>query len=794
MDDGQWLDRATVDWLRRTRPRLADRPLLVVIAQRAGEGDHSGHGDRRPGSARPRGGHRAGRPARAADLHARSGGHPLFLMELMDASGEELRPPSGMPSTPGARRPDRRQRRCGPPPYWVRRSISIYLSAVLAEQPGVLLDHLEEGVRRHLLVESGQGFRFRHQLVREALHGSLSPSRANSTAAPPRACRPGAGGRTVRDRPPRPARCGSVLAARALATAAELAAARFDHDEALRLFDEALEQDPSAAIRLRRARAALPAGRFAEAAADAGAALAGGAGAQAMEVAAIAAYLVRDFARCRRLVRTARGWPTSPGCGSASWRWVVGCAMWTVTSPRPSDCSTRRGPARTAQPGPIVERSPAVRPGRSRRCARSAGRAGLRRPPPVRGAPSPPGPGAGAGPAGPSRRGPGGTRPGGCGGHAAAHRAVRRAGGQLPGLGAAQPRAGRRGGRPQRGRLRALGRRRRDGRADRRRPPGSRRRPDTRRRCGRRRDLLRRVRTEVDAARPFRWRHDLRARLIAGRCDVAEGATGAALEAADEIVATATDLGVPRYVVLGECLAAAARKSPVDADRVGPTRRWRPPTWSSGRSVRVGRAGWAYQRGRRSRRRCAAEGPGCPERRPTPPPEPCRAARPRGHPRATRSGRRRTGPPAAGAVRPPPRARPGSRPCRPAARRSSSGSCTTRGPVARLGQHLVGDLLDPMPDAVRERGGTDGATGLGDAAQFAQGADRIIHMGQNERVATAASTVRSRGADRRPSRRAVRHPPAAPWRPTRRPRRRWHRARPGPAPAAPVPAPASSAT
>ena len=135
-----------------------------------------------------------------------------------------------------------------------------------------------------------------------------------------------------------------MLAARALATAAELAAARFDHDEALRLFDEALEQGPSAAIRLRRARAALPAGRFAEAAADAGAALAGGAGAQAMEVAAIAAYLVRDFARCRRLVRTARGWPTSPGCGSASWRWVVGCAMWTVTSPRPSDCSTRRGP------------------------------------------------------------------------------------------------------------------------------------------------------------------------------------------------------------------------------------------------------------------------------------------------------------------------------------------------------------------------------------------------------------------------------------------------------------------
>jgi DNA-binding SARP family transcriptional activator/tetratricopeptide (TPR) repeat protein len=574
VDDGHWLDRATLDWLRHTRTRLADRPLLLVIAQRAGEGTtipvtvtaDLGPLDLAAVT------ELAGRP-RAADLHARSGGHPLFLMELMDASGEDL--PASIRDAV-----DTRCAQTGPAATTLRTAAVLgseidldLLSAVLAEPPGVLLDHLEEGVRRHLLVESGQGFRFRHQLVREALHGSLSPSRATLLH------RGAAQSLHARGRRADPleiahhARLGGdpVLAARALATAAELAAARFDHDEALRLFDEALEQDASAAIRLSRARAALPAGRFAEAAADAGAALAGGAGAEAMEVAAIAAYLVRDFARCRRLSEDGARLADEPGLR------ISFLALGGRVCHVDGDLAAAERLLDAARAGAPPELRSLAQlwsaPLRSDR-GDPAGALGLLAEPAF------------------AARHPFGVP----------HRHLARA--QALGLlgradealaelaqvdaAAAQQRTERFAARADNCRawiLRNLGR---AAEADSRNEAAYERSvgaigmgepiadallglADGRMRAGDvagARDLLRRVRTEVDGARPFRWRHDLRARLISGRCDVAEGATGAALEAADEIVATATDLGVPRYVVLGECLVAAARRAPVDADRV----------------------------------------------------------------------------------------------------------------------------------------------------------------------------------------------------------------------------------
>ena len=304
IDDGHWLDRGTLGWLRHVQHRLDDLPLLVVVAHRPGEGstppatDVIELGPLDLAAVREVAG-----GERAADLYARSAGHPLFLVELMHAAGGNL---------PESIR-DAVVERCegaGAAAATLRAAAVLgpevdldLVAAVLTSPPAALLDHFEEGVRRRLLVEHGHGFRFRHQLIREALCAATGSGR---TALLHRQA-----ARSLRARGHRAdpwdvahhARLGGdlTLAAAALADAGELAAARFDHDEALRLFDEALSTQDTPELRLRRARVALPAGRFEEAATDAGAALGGGVGAEGMEVAAIAAYLLRDFRRCRRL-------------------------------------------------------------------------------------------------------------------------------------------------------------------------------------------------------------------------------------------------------------------------------------------------------------------------------------------------------------------------------------------------------------------------------------------------------------------------------------------------------------
>src|SRR5205814_913938 len=107
---------------------------------------------------------------RAADLHARSGGHPLFLVELAAAPpGEEL--PVSVRDAVAARLEQvgaagpalRTAAVIGP-------RVDLDLLAAVLRAPAVdLLDHLETGVRFRLLEEEGGGFAFRHELVREAL-------------------------------------------------------------------------------------------------------------------------------------------------------------------------------------------------------------------------------------------------------------------------------------------------------------------------------------------------------------------------------------------------------------------------------------------------------------------------------------------------------------------------------------------------------------------------------------------------------------------------------------------------
>ena len=320
LDDAQWADQPTIAWLHHIVRRV---PVLVVLARRPEEGApfrphetvHLGPLDRsavaevlgEPSSS-----------ARAGDLFQRSGGHPMFLLELARSTGEL--PESIRDAV--AERCDR----AGPSTAATLRAAAVLgqdvdldlLAAVLTARPADLLDHLEEGVRRHLLVETGTGFAFAHQLVRAALRASTSTGRAAllhreaaSWLAQRRSADPGdVAFHALRGGDRR-------LAAQALAAAAEIASSRFEHDEAGRLLDEALILVDEPAYRIARARVRVQAGRLADADADATEALAVAVEpidrAAALEAAALVAYHRRDIDRCRTLAEQGAAEATRAG-------------------------------------------------------------------------------------------------------------------------------------------------------------------------------------------------------------------------------------------------------------------------------------------------------------------------------------------------------------------------------------------------------------------------------------------------------------------------------------------------
>lgn len=291
-------DIATQAWLGLSAVRLAEARIVVVATHRTEEAS------RLPGLQRitlgPLDVAAAAEvvgPDRAAVLHARSGGHPLFLVELASASvGDEL--PSSIRDAV-----EERCNRAGPAAATLRAAAVIgpdvdleLLAAVTGAPPAVLLDHLEDGVRRRFLVEEGPAFVFAHALVREALAASVGASRAafvHREAAHALRSRPGADALAIA----RHARLGGdrALASTMLVAASQVALTRFDPAEALRLLDEALALDDTAAARLERSRVHTMEGNFAEANEDLAMARAKGAGADALEVAAWLAHLQRRF-------------------------------------------------------------------------------------------------------------------------------------------------------------------------------------------------------------------------------------------------------------------------------------------------------------------------------------------------------------------------------------------------------------------------------------------------------------------------------------------------------------------
>jgi DNA-binding SARP family transcriptional activator len=307
LEDVHLADASTLAWLAFAGRRRHEARALLVASRRTGEGGalpalsaatvlHLGPIDLAAAE-------QVVGPARAGELHRRSGGNPLLLVELAAAGPGEAVPASLVEAVTA------RCGRTGEAGATLQAAAVIgpeidldLLAAVLARPPVELLGHLEQGARHQFLEERGARFAFRHDLVREALAAGTGPSRRavlHREAGRALAARPSADPRLVAYH----ARLGGDddLAAAALARAAVVAADRHDLAEAHTLLDQAVAVRSTPAALLERARVRLALGRYREAGDDAGAALAQGAGAPAFELAGWAAYYQRDFERARSL-------------------------------------------------------------------------------------------------------------------------------------------------------------------------------------------------------------------------------------------------------------------------------------------------------------------------------------------------------------------------------------------------------------------------------------------------------------------------------------------------------------
>jgi DNA-binding SARP family transcriptional activator/tetratricopeptide (TPR) repeat protein len=296
VDDAHLADAATVALLTGL-PRRAVR-VAAVLAARAGEGP------RWPeqsvielGPLTPEAVADIVGSDRAAVLHARSGGHPLLLTELA-AHGEDSVPDSLRAAFGAAADSAGRAGATLRAASVVGPDLDLDVLAQVLHRPAVeLLDDLEEGVRRRLLVERTSGFAFRHALVREALAADVGPTRTallhRQTARALQGSR-GVDPLVLADH----ARAGGLsdVAAEAFVEASAIAAARYANEDSLRLADEALRARPAhVAAALQRARALLVLGRYAEAAVAADSAAQLGAGSPALQVGGLAASYLRDW-------------------------------------------------------------------------------------------------------------------------------------------------------------------------------------------------------------------------------------------------------------------------------------------------------------------------------------------------------------------------------------------------------------------------------------------------------------------------------------------------------------------
>ena len=233
---------------------------------------------------------------RAPQLHARSGGHPLFLHELATAASTDL-PVTVREAV--ARRVDG----LGPAGATLRAAAILggevdidLLAGVLAIPVAAILEHLDAGMLAQVVEERSSTFAFRHELVRDALVAGTTAARrafVHREAARVLAGRPGRDPMEVAWH----ARLGGDVstAASALVDAAATAANRFDVGLADELLSDAISLEDSIAARGARARVRIARFDLNGAEADAARALELGAGPRSLELAGWAAYYKRNY-------------------------------------------------------------------------------------------------------------------------------------------------------------------------------------------------------------------------------------------------------------------------------------------------------------------------------------------------------------------------------------------------------------------------------------------------------------------------------------------------------------------
>jgi hypothetical protein len=303
IDGAEHADQATVAWLKLLVHRAPELPLAVILTQRSGAQRIAAdvvvtlhplsldEAEVLVGS------------GRAAALHARSGGNPLYLTELA-ASTNVTAVPSTLRDSINAR--------CDATPQVATtlRAAAVLgstvdaglLASVLRADPIGVIDDLEQGARLAFLDERDTGFAFRHSIVRDALAGSAGALRRawlHREAARLLVERADADPMQLAEH----ARLSGEreTAAVALARASAIAAGRFDLAMARTLVDEGLAQRETTQGLLQRARINLAQARYHEAEADAEAAVERGDDIAALEVAGAVAYYRRRFEHSRAL-------------------------------------------------------------------------------------------------------------------------------------------------------------------------------------------------------------------------------------------------------------------------------------------------------------------------------------------------------------------------------------------------------------------------------------------------------------------------------------------------------------
>lgn len=188
LDDLQWADASTVAALAYLHRRCSGHPVLLLVAMRSEDVRSDSPAAQLTATARVSLG-----PLKAADLAplgagpetarliARSGGNPLWLVELVRAgAGADDGTPTRLAELIVAR-----CRRAGPRAHRLLAAASVLgrpfsaelVAALVGDEPLRVVEQLEDLCARGLARPVGPAFSFRHDLIADALAVEVSPAR-----------------------------------------------------------------------------------------------------------------------------------------------------------------------------------------------------------------------------------------------------------------------------------------------------------------------------------------------------------------------------------------------------------------------------------------------------------------------------------------------------------------------------------------------------------------------------------------------------------------------------------------